>query len=82
MPLDAAPRLRLIAGSGASAEAAKPADSGVEDDRLVGRARRGDLLAFEALYRRHSGFALNLAVRIQGSAIDAEDIVHDAFLGE
>jgi len=80
MPPEAAPRLRLISGRGALAEAAKPADSGADDERLVARARRSDLLAFEALYRRHSGFALNLAVRIQGSAIDAEDIVHDAFL--
>jgi RNA polymerase sigma-70 factor (ECF subfamily) len=72
--------LRLISGSGASAEVERPADLGVDDERLVARARKSDLLAFELLYRRHSGFALNLAVRIQGSAIDAEDIVHDAFL--
>lgn len=80
MPSDAAPRLRLISGSGAPAEVERPADPSVDDERLVARARRGDLLAFELLYRRHSGFALNLAVRIQGSAIDAEDVVHDAFL--
>lgn len=80
MSSEAAPRLRLISGAAASAEAAKPAEAGVDDERLVARARRSDLLAFELLYRRHSGFALNLAVRIQGSAIDAEDIVHDAFL--
>jgi RNA polymerase sigma-70 factor (ECF subfamily) len=80
MPPDAAPRLRLISGSGASAEVERLADPGVDDERLVARARKSDLLAFELLYRRHSGFALNLAVRIQGSAIDAEDIVHDAFL--
>src|SRR6188768_2472121 len=80
MSSEAAPRLRLISGSGASAEAEKSADVGVDDERLVARARKNDLLAFELLYRRHSGFALNLAVRIQGSALDAEDIVHDAFL--
>jgi RNA polymerase sigma-70 factor (ECF subfamily) len=80
MPSDAAPRLRLISGSGVSAEVERPADPGIDDERLVARARKGDLLAFELLYRRHSGFALNLAVRIQGSAIDAEDVVHDAFL--
>src|SRR5436190_16480034 len=80
MPLDAAPRLRLIPGSGAPAEPAKTADPGVDDERLVMRAMRSDLLAFELLYRRHSGFALNLAVRIQGSSVDAEDVVHDAFL--
>lgn len=80
MPPDAVPRLRLITGSAAPSDAAKPADSSVDDERLVARARRSDLLAFELLYRRHSGFALNLAVRIQGTAIDAEDLVHDAFL--
>ncbi|MEI9953338.1 MAG: sigma-70 family RNA polymerase sigma factor [Pseudomonadota bacterium] len=80
MPPDAAPRLRLIPGRAAPAEPTKAADSGVDDERLVARALRNDLLAFELLYRRHAGFALNLAVRIQGSANDAEDIVHDAFL--
>jgi RNA polymerase sigma-70 factor (ECF subfamily) len=77
---DPAPRLRLIAGSAASGERGRTPDSTAEDEKLVGRARHSDLLAFEALYRRHAGFALNLAVRIQGTAIDAEDIVHDAFL--
>jgi RNA polymerase sigma-70 factor, ECF subfamily len=80
MSPEAVPRLRLISGSGASAEAERSADVGVDDERLVARARKNDLLAFELLYRRHSGFALNLAVRIQGSALDAEDVVHDAFL--
>jgi len=78
---DAVPRLRLIPGSALPTEQGTPkADSAVDDQRLIARALRSDLLAFELLYRRHSGFALNLAVRIQGSANDAEDIVHDAFL--
>lgn len=77
---EAAPRLRLIPGTAAPGDKDKQADSGAEDEKLVTRARRNDLLAFESLYRRHAGFALNLAVRIQGSATDAEDIVHDAFL--
>lgn len=80
MPSETAPRLRLVSGSGAPVEAERPADAAVDDERLVARAKRSDLLAFELLYRRHSGFALNLAVRIQGSAVDAEDVVHDAFL--
>jgi len=80
VPPEAAPRLRLIPGRAASADLDTPADGGVDDERLVARTLRGDLLAFELLYRRHAGFALNLAVRIQGSANDAEDIVHDAFL--
>jgi RNA polymerase sigma-70 factor (ECF subfamily) len=50
------------------------------DEVLVGGARRGEALAFETLYRRHAEFAFNLAVRIQGSAADVEDVVHDAFL--
>lgn len=50
------------------------------DEELVGRARRSEPLAFESLYRRHAEFAFNLAVRIQGSSSDVEDVVHDAFL--
>jgi RNA polymerase sigma-70 factor (ECF subfamily) len=76
---EAAPRLRLIPGSVTRAPAVEQ-DVSADDEKLVARARRNDLPAFEALYRRHAGFALNLAVRIQGSASDAEDIVHDAFL--
>jgi RNA polymerase sigma-70 factor (ECF subfamily) len=50
------------------------------DVQLVGRALRAEPAAFEALYRRHAEFAFNLAVRIQGSSSDVEDVVHDAFL--
>lgn len=65
----------------APVEAQDPALAGVdEDQQLVGRARRSEALAFEMLYRRHAEFAFNLAVRIQGSATDVEDVVHDAFL--
>ena len=78
MSPEAAPRLRLVPGGVAPADGSP--DSGAEDEKLVARARHQDLLAFEVLYRRHAGFALNLAVRIQGTAHDAEDIVHDAFL--
>ncbi|MEO6600130.1 MAG: sigma-70 family RNA polymerase sigma factor [Polyangiaceae bacterium] len=81
MKPEAAPRLRLIPGRAAPRSAREPECSpSSEDEQLVARARLRDLVAFEALYRRHSGFALNLAIRIQGTANDAEDIVHDAFL--
>src|SRR5690606_35390315 len=40
----------------------------------------GSRRAFEQLYRRYSGFAFGLVVRLQGSSTDVEDIVHDAFL--
>ena len=57
------------------------AEAQAEEDRLlVGRALRSEARAFESLYRRHAEFAFNLAVRIQGSASDVEDVVHDAFL--
>src|SRR6185436_7801145 len=71
-------RLRLIGGALGSDAALGPSD-----ETLVLRARENDAsatLAFEQLYRRHAGTALNLAVRIQGSTADVEDIVHDAFV--
>jgi RNA polymerase sigma-70 factor (ECF subfamily) len=66
--------------TGAPAEAQDLEAGDDEDQELVGRARRSEARAFETLYRRHAEFAFNLAVRIQGSAADVEDVVHDAFL--
>lgn len=74
-----ATRLRLIGGT----QTAESVASGPSDEVLVTRARGKDAVAtnaFELLYRRHAGAALNLAVRIQGSTSDVEDIVHDAFV--
>ncbi len=75
-------RLRLIRGA---ADATPHEDrvgrvSHLDDAQLVALIREEDRVAFEAMYRRHAAFAMNLAVRIQGSATDVEDIVHDAFL--
>ncbi len=50
------------------------------DESLVSLTNQGDAHAAEQLYRRHAGFAFNLAVRISGSTVDVEDVVHDAFL--
>jgi RNA polymerase sigma-70 factor (ECF subfamily) len=52
----------------------------LSDAQLVALTANGETPAFEALYRRHAAFALNLAVRLQGSGADVEDVVHDAFL--
>ena len=74
----AAARLRLIGGVAAGEQ-----PQGPSDEALVLRARAADggsTAAFELLYRRHAGAALNLAVRIQGSTADVEDVVHDAFV--
>jgi len=75
------PRLRLIGGREASSRA-RPATAFDElsDAEIVGRVQNGDMAAFEALYRRHAAFALGLAVRIQGSGVDVEDVMHDAFV--
>lgn len=51
-----------------------------EDGELVALCLAGQSSAFEVLYRRHSPYAMALGVRVQGSPIDIEDIVHDAFL--
>jgi RNA polymerase sigma-70 factor, ECF subfamily len=77
-----APRLAVVGGH-ASRALPDPKLSGalgLDDEQLVKLARTRDRLAFEALYRRHAAFAMNLAVRIQGSASEVDDIVHDAFL--
>ncbi|MEB2313080.1 MAG: sigma-70 family RNA polymerase sigma factor [Sorangiineae bacterium] len=75
-------RLRLVGGtSSARSESERfGARAELDDGQLAALARDGDSLAFEALYRRHATFAINLAVRIQGNATDVEDVVHDAFL--
>jgi len=76
-------RLRLVGGTEAAtrrrSRSAGPT-SQLEDGALVALARDGHVAAFETLYRRHVGFALNVAVRIQGNAHDVEDVVHDAFV--
>jgi len=52
----------------------------LEDAELVVLAQNQDVAAYEVLYRRHAGYVMSLAVRIQGSVVDVEDVVHDAFL--
>jgi RNA polymerase sigma-70 factor (ECF subfamily) len=73
----ARPALRVV---GAPAEERVDAWSDLADAQLVALVVGGDGQAFESLYRRHAGFAINLAIRIQGSGSDVEDVVHDAFM--
>jgi RNA polymerase sigma-70 factor (ECF subfamily) len=47
---------------------------------LVERCRRGELGAFEELYRAHSGRLFSLAVRMLGNQADAEDQLQEIFL--
>ena len=47
---------------------------------LVERCRRGELGAFEDLYRAHAGRLYGLACRMLGNPADAEDLLQDIFL--
>ena len=47
---------------------------------LIERCRRGDLAAFEAIYKAHSGRLFSLACRMVGNPTDAEDLLQDIFL--
>jgi RNA polymerase sigma-70 factor (ECF subfamily) len=47
---------------------------------LVERCRKGDLGAFEELYRTHSGRLYSVAYRMVGNQADAEDLLQEIFL--
>ncbi|MFG1928991.1 RNA polymerase sigma factor [Cryptosporangium sp. NPDC048952] len=61
------------AGSGAEEDAAA-------DDWLIGKARGGDLEAYESLVRRHRLRAYRIALRILGDPEDAQDVTQDVFI--
>jgi RNA polymerase sigma-70 factor (ECF subfamily) len=69
----------LGAGRDRQAEPAVQARAAAES-ALIDRCRRGDLGAFEELYRQHAPRLFNLAYRMLGNSADAEDAVQDAFL--
>ncbi|UQS24927.1 sigma-70 family RNA polymerase sigma factor [Amycolatopsis thermalba] len=52
----------------------------LDDPTLVARARDGDVRAYEELVRRYQGRMYRLALRMLGSAGDAEDVVQEVFL--
>ncbi|MGH9321780.1 MAG: RNA polymerase sigma factor [Vicinamibacteria bacterium] len=51
-----------------------------EDEILVERVRRGEIEAFEQLYRRHSSAIFGLALRMLQNRADAEDMLQEIFL--
>jgi RNA polymerase sigma factor (sigma-70 family) len=57
-------------------------DSSADEDRaLVGAASRGEVAAFEALYRRHVGRVQGVIARlVGGQGARAEDLTQDAFV--
>lgn len=80
-PLRDAPKLRLVGGRAVPPRTAGRSElAALADAQLVALVAERDRGALEELYRRHAGFAMTLAVRIQGSATDVEDVVHDAFV--
>lgn len=74
------PALRLIAGGADEPRSGIQGRPEPSDGELLALVRAADPTGFELLYRRYAPFALSLAVRVQGHALDVEDILHDAFL--
>lgn len=48
---------------------------------LIAQAREGSPEALEAIYLEHGDALMRLAYHLTGSAADAEDVLHDVFLG-
>lgn len=51
-----------------------------EDSELVSAAKGGDIAAFEALVRRHTGVVYAHALRFFGDPSPAEDVVQEVFV--
>jgi RNA polymerase sigma-70 factor (ECF subfamily) len=51
-----------------------------DEQRLVARARQGDAASYEVLVQRHAQYAYNLALRVVGDPLEAEDLTQEAFL--
>jgi RNA polymerase sigma-70 factor (ECF subfamily) len=50
------------------------------DELLVASARKGDVRAFERLYREHLGRVYGLCLRMTGNVAQAEDCTQQAFI--
>jgi len=59
---------------------AVPAVQRSAETALVERCRRGDLGAFEELYRAYAGKLYGLVLRMVGNPSDAEDLLQEIFL--
>lgn len=51
------------------------------DSTVVARVRAGSADALGELYARHASALMTVAYRLTASAADAEDVLHDVFLG-
>jgi RNA polymerase sigma factor (sigma-70 family) len=70
----------MFSNSLASDTDARQADASLSDLGLVEAARRGDMRAFERLYRLHSGKVLGLCLRMTRQREIAEDCVQQTFV--
>jgi RNA polymerase sigma-70 factor (ECF subfamily) len=51
------------------------------ETELIALVRRGDAGALAALYEQHGGALLRLGARLTANEADAEDLLHDLFVG-
>lgn len=58
-----------------------PTPDAAGGDGLVARVRAGDSAALGALYDQHATRLLRVAWRLVGTREDAEDVLHDLFVG-
>ena len=49
-------------------------------DSIVARAQRGDVEAFEELYRQHAGRVFALCLRLTGDGVQARELTQDVFV--
>jgi RNA polymerase sigma-70 factor (ECF subfamily) len=56
-------------------------DGPLTEGELLAQARRGSPSAIGTLYESHAASLLRLGARITGSQSDAEDLLHDLFVG-
>jgi RNA polymerase sigma-70 factor (ECF subfamily) len=50
------------------------------DEEIIGHVQQGDTHRFAELVERHQDSVYGLALRLTGSAVDAEDVAQEAFL--
>jgi RNA polymerase sigma-70 factor, ECF subfamily len=70
----------LTTGAGTHSSALTADRSPLSDSALVAAARKGDMRAFERLYRLHSGKVMGLCLRMTRRRDVAEDCVQQTFI--
>ena len=55
-------------------------DRPLDEQRLIARAQRGDVHAYEELVRNHQTIAFRTAVLVSGNVADAQEAAQDGFL--